>query len=191
MGRPAPPEPGDLAVRLRAGEDVLGEWYRRELPVVTRLCLGFLASRSEADDAAQDAMLHLVDKLDQWDPRRAYAAWRSQVILNLCRDRERAGRRRREHEEAAAALVGTPSLPDPTDVAGTRELADLVAACLARMPRREREVFVLVDLEGTSPSDAASLLGIAGSTVRAALTLARRRVRGALSPHLPEYGGPA
>jgi DNA-directed RNA polymerase specialized sigma24 family protein len=56
---------------IRAGDaEALARWYRAEHPAVWRLCLGFLAERAEADDAAQDAMLKLLDTLDRYDPRR-------------------------------------------------------------------------------------------------------------------------
>jgi len=176
-----------LARALRAGEDVLGEWYRAEFRAVHRLCQGFLASRSGADDIAQNAMLHLADKLDQWDPARAYASWRNRVVLHQCRDHDRATRRRSLHE--AGAEWTAPPAPDPADAAAANELSALIDRSLGLLPPREREVFVLVDLEHVPASEAAAQLGIAASTVRAALAFARRRMRDALAPMLGEGGG--
>lgn len=184
-----PPTPADptgddpapaLARALRAGEDVLGAWYRVEYPRVHRLCQGLLASRGAADDVAQDAMLHLADQLERWDPTRPYATWRNQVVVNLCRDRDRAARRRVDHE--AAARRPERPLPDPSEVAAANELAAWLERCLGTLPPREREVFVLVDLEGHDSVSAGEQLGVAPSTVRAALALARRRLRELLSP---------
>jgi RNA polymerase sigma factor (sigma-70 family) len=175
-----------LARALRGGEDVLGEWYRAEFRAVHRLCQGFLASRSGADDIAQNAMLHLADKLDQWDPARAYASWRNRVVLHVCRDHERAARRRSVHEAGAEWRVGTA--PDPVEAAAANEVSALIDRCLTLLPPREREVFVLVDLEAVPASEAAEQLGIAASTVRAALALARRRMRDVLAPMLGEGG---
>ncbi len=169
-----------LARALRAGRDVLGAWYRAEYPRVHRLCRGFLASRTGADDVAQDAMLHLADQLQRWDPTRPYATWRNQVVINLCRDRERAAGRRERHE-GAARRPEVPA-PDPADVAATRELSAWIDRCLAVLPPREREVFVLVDLEGADAASVGEQLGVAPSTVRAALALARRRMRELLAP---------
>ncbi|MEX1024566.1 MAG: RNA polymerase sigma factor [Planctomycetota bacterium] len=176
----------DCALALRRGEDTLGEWYRAAWPVVHRLCAGLLASTVEADDVAQDAMLHIADQLDHWDTSRPYAPWRQRIVVNRCRDHLRAGRRRRVHEEAAGAIWHGASLPDPASLAASAEVGALVDRCLVRLPPREREVFVLVDLEGTPPVEVALLLGITSSTVRAALALARRRLRAALAPHLAE-----
>ncbi|MEZ6018322.1 MAG: sigma-70 family RNA polymerase sigma factor [Planctomycetota bacterium] len=162
--------------------DVLGAWYRAEYAGVHRLCQGFLASRAGADDVAQDAMLHLADKLEQWDPARPYAAWRNRVVLHLCRDRERAVRRRAQHEGALEPR--SESELDPAEIAAANEATALVDQSLGVLRPREREVFVLIDLEGFTAQDAAEQLGVAASTVRAALALARRRLRAALAPQL-------
>ena len=45
-----------------------------------------------------------------------------------------------------------------------------------------------MDLEGLAPKAAAEVMGVAASNVRAVLSLARRRLKEALSPHLAEGG---
>ena len=187
---PRPPQPSEgarLARALRAGdEERLGEWYAAEYPAVHRLCLGLLASGAEADDAASDAMLHLHDRLERWDPERPYGPWRSRVVVNLCRDRLRRASRRAVHEERAAALRSETVLPHPADAASADELRGVLERSLGKLSPREREAFVLIDLEGSSAAEVAENLELAVSTVRANLSLARRRLRELLGAHLPE-----
>ncbi len=192
MDEPASPDPDEerleaLSRALRSGEDVLGDWYRAAFPRVRRLARGFLASRDGADDVAQNVMLHLVDSIQRWDAERTFAAWQRGVVLNHCRNHDRAARRRREHEGAAGAAWYEGTLPGPAEAAESGELGSLIDRALVLLPQREREVFVLVDLEGTSQRDAADVLEIAQSTVRAALSMARRRLREALAPHLAPH----
>lgn len=183
-----PPEPAasgsgeDLARRLRAGDvHSLDPWYRAEHPRVYRLCLGFLADPEEAEDLAQDAMLHLQDHLRLWDARRPYEPWRSTVVLNLCRDRRRR-LSARAHAEAQALPAGPAAHPE--DQAQRAEVLEVLRAALVALPEREREAFVLHDLEGLATASAAEALGIHESSVRSLLTLARRRLRQILGPHL-------
>lgn len=164
-------------------------WYRREHPAVHRLCLGLLAHAADADDLAQDAMLHLLDRLDDWDARRAYVPWRTRVVVNLCRDRWRRADARSRAEERAGELPPAP-VPDPSAAAEAGELRDLLTDVLGELTPREREVFVLRDLEGHATRDAARLLEITESSVRSLLTLARRRLRGVLGPRLAVEGDP-
>ena len=102
------PEALALAVRARDPE-ALDAWFRAEHPRVWRICFGLLADAAEADDLAQDAMLHLHDHLDAWDSERPYGTWRNAVVANLCRDRLRRLAARRTAERAAAE-EGLPDL---------------------------------------------------------------------------------
>ncbi len=181
-----------LARGLRLGQDVLGMWYEAAYPGVLRLCRGFLgpAAAGTAEDVAQDAMLRLVDQIDRWDPARPYGGWERTVVLNVARNHLRAASRRSDHENAAATLdsMGSAGLPDPADAASAKEVGALVQRCLGLLSPREREAFVLVDLEGLAPKAAAEVMGVAASNVRAVLSLARRRLKEALAPHLAEGG---
>jgi len=159
-------------------------WFRAEFPCVFRLCLGFLAETAAAEDLAQDAMIHLLDRLDRWNPTRPYAAWRTTVVLNLCRDSARKRNVRRRAEEKLKLVPTLHHLPNPHDVAAGRELREVITSALAQLPPREREAFVLRDLEHQETADIANAMEIAPATVRSLLTLARRRLRGILGPAL-------
>jgi len=188
--------PESFVAAARSGDaDAVAALFRCEHPVVWRLCMGFLADRTDADDAAQDAMLHLLDQLDRFDPRRTWTSWRNSVVLNLCRDRlRRESARRRIVESAAAgelpAFLPNPS-PPPLDGAARGEVTQIVTSSLRELSPREREVFVLHDLEGHSSGEVATALAIAESTVRVLLSTARRRLRELLAPKLRGVPGVA
>jgi RNA polymerase sigma-70 factor (ECF subfamily) len=86
------------------------------------------------------------------------------------------------------------TLPDPQGAAAGAELRQALVLALASLSPREREAFVLCELEGTPTAAAASVLGIGESSVRSLLALARRRLRGLLAPRLGvgevDRGGP-
>jgi RNA polymerase sigma factor (sigma-70 family) len=100
--------------------------------------------------------------------------------------------RRRTEEVALAgelpAFLPSPS-PAPHDVAARAELAEILAASLKHLAPREREVFVLHDLEGGATGEVAAALAIAESTVRVLLCTARRRLRDLLAPKLSGLPG--
>lgn len=162
----------------------LERWYRAEHPQVWRTCLGLMADPTEADDLAQDAMLKLADRLDRRDPAVPYAAWRTKVVVNLCRDRRRRIAARRRAEEAGAAERPETALPDPSEVASQAELQQLVRDLLQRLPEREREAFVLRELEHLTTDEVAEAMEVGASTVRSLTTLARRRLRDLIEPRL-------
>jgi RNA polymerase sigma-70 factor (ECF subfamily) len=171
----------------RGEERAVDRWYRAELPVVYRLAFGFLADAAEAQDLAQDAMLHLMDRLVTTIPDR-YPAWRSRVVLNLCRDRQRRLDVRRRKERAAEIAL-PQRLPRPDDSARQQEVRQVLREALGSLTPREREVFVLRDLEGASFAEVAAILGLAEGTARTFLSLARRRLRNLLGPRLASGAG--
>lgn len=185
----SPPPPSVIAQGLiqkaAQGEPKAQDsWFRQEFPNVYRLCLGFLADAVLAEDFAQDAMLHLLDRLDRWNPQRPYEAWRTTVVMNLCRDGMRKAGVRRRAEDKLKLHPEIHSLPDPSDAASGKELRDVITRALSQLPPREREAFVMHDLEHQATAEVADAMQITPSAVRSLLTLARRRLRGILGPAL-------
>jgi RNA polymerase sigma-70 factor, ECF subfamily len=184
-----PPPPSvvskDLILQAARGQpEAQDSWFRAEHPRVYRLCLGFLADAVAAEDLAQDAMLHLLDRLDRWNSALPYEAWRNTVVLNLCRDDLRKRGVRQRAEDRLKLHPELQVLPDPQDAASGRELRAIITRALAQLPEREREAFVLRDLEHQPTSEIAQVMAITPATVRSLLTLARRRLRGILGPAL-------
>lgn len=183
--RPAD-RPERLARAVLDGEHGAHErWLGAEHPRVWRLCFGLLADAAEADDLAQDAMLHLHDHLVNWDPERPYATWRNAVVANQCRDRLRRLDARRRAEASAGEARLASRLPGPEEAARQGEVREALAAALGGLTPREREVFVLRDLEGAATKAVAEALEITEGSVRSLLTLARRRLRKLLGERVP------
>jgi RNA polymerase sigma-70 factor, ECF subfamily len=178
-------DPADLIEGVIQGKaEAQDTWFRTEYPAVYRLCLGFLANHAAADDLAQDAMLHLMDRLDRWDAARPYQAWRTTVVLNLCRDQLRKQGRRQRAEGHLRLVEQQTQLPNPHDSAAGKEIRDVITRALSQLSPREREAFVLRDLE-QQPTDVVAVeMEVTPATVRSLLTLARRRLRGILAPAL-------
>jgi RNA polymerase sigma-70 factor, ECF subfamily len=177
------------APAVAAGEpEAIDRWFRAEHPQVYRLCAGFLADATEAEDVAQDAMLKLLDTLPHWDTRRGWNSWRNTLVLNLCRDRLRRSATRSQAEARGAPHNQPSPLPSPERAAEQAEVRDLLMAALGACTPREREAFVLHDLQGADTAETAASLGISESSVRSLLTLARRRLRTVLGPRLEPLG---
>jgi RNA polymerase sigma factor (sigma-70 family) len=64
-------------------------------PAVCRFAAMAAKSSSEAEDIAQEAILHAVRRLDTFDPSRGeIGAWMWRIVANVARDHQRAERRR-------------------------------------------------------------------------------------------------
>jgi RNA polymerase sigma factor (sigma-70 family) len=125
-------------------------------------------NQADAAELMQDAFLRLWerwDRIDRIDDPRAYLF---RVALNGFRMRSRAARR------ATRRLVPITPSSDPFDDVDLKE--DLRRMLLDLSPR-QRAALVLLDLYGYGSEDAAEIMGIRPSTVRALASQGRAALR--------------
>jgi RNA polymerase sigma-70 factor, ECF subfamily len=138
------------------------------------LCL-VTGDRSEAEEIVQDAYLRVWERWDRVRRADDPAAYLFRTAFNLFRNRIRRATR------AARRAVG--AAPPVDAFAQIDEREDLLAA-LRRLTARQRAAIVLTDLMDHTSEEAARLLGVRASTVRALATQARAAMRTSLEgPH--------
>jgi len=164
-----------LVARVRAGDRAaFGVLAERYAGVARRVARAVLGDPDDADDAAQDALLSALVKLDQYDPRRPFGPWLLGIVANAATDRRRR-RKVRRAESLDPALVAGGTRPDAA--AEQRALAERLRGALAELSERRRLAVVLFDVEGYSHAEIARILGIPEGTVRSEVFHARRRLR--------------
>ena len=131
-------------------------------------------NRADAADLMQDAFLKLWERWDRIDRIEDPAAYLFKVALNGFRMRARAARR------AARRLVAPGTMADPFDEVDVS--VDVRRTLLALAPR-QRAALVLLDLYGYGSEEAADIMGVRPSTVRALATQGRTVLRTTGGPH--------
>ena len=164
-----------LAGRARAGDrGAFGELVRRYGDQARRVARAVLQDPDDADDAAQDAFLSALVKLEQYDPSRPFGPWLMRIVANAATDRRRRKRVRRA-ETLDEGLVAGGQRPDA--VAEREALGERLRQALAELPERRRMAVVLFDVEGYSHAEIGAILGMPEGTVRSEVFHARRRLR--------------
>jgi len=177
--REALPETEQALIRdLVAGEDqALARAMDLYLRRVYALALGMLGNHADAEDLCQEVFLRLHQSARRLKPEGSLRPWLYRTCVNCCLDELR----RRAHRPApglAETLELRPAAaPGPDEVAAERQFADQVAACLARLPPRQRAVFVLRHFGGMTTPEIARALGCAPGTVKCHLSRALASVR--------------
>ena len=137
------------------------------------------AGSGQAEDLAQEAMLILWRKADQFDPAKAAAAtWAFTIARNLRVDALRR-EKRPEIDASDPALVADDAPQADDAIARTQEDAKLRDA-LTELPREQIEVVELSFFADKPHSVIASELGLPLGTVKSRLRLAMARLRSAL-----------
>jgi len=167
-----------LVVRLKAGDpaafDAIYEAYRPRL-------FGFLVRLSRRRDVAEDLLeetwLRLVTRsatltddarLGPWlftVARNLYFSWRRSRAVDVSRT-----------SELDPAWPAPERGDSPFDAVARAELERRLEAALARLPLRDRELLLLVGVEGLTPSEAAGVCGLPAVTLRARLHRAREKL---------------
>ncbi len=164
-----------LVARVVAGDRAaFGVLVDRYAAVARRVARAVLGDPDDADDAAQDALLSALVKLEQYDPRRPFGPWLLRIVANAATDRRRRRKvRRTEPLDPGLAASGTR----PDTAAERSELSVRLRRALAELPERRRIAVVLFDVEGYAHAEIADILGIPEGTVRSEVFHARRRLR--------------
>lgn len=166
--------------RFRRGDrDALGELYDEHAQVLYRYALRVTGNWAEAEDVASATFLEAWRSREKLHPDGdSLRPWLLGIATNIMRRNARARRRR---EIALARVPERGSIPDFTDdlVTHLADAEQLHAAhtALARLRRRDREVFTLVVWAGLDYAAAAEALGVPVGTVRSRLSRARTRLR--------------
>ena len=168
-------EDATLAGRAGAGDrDAFGELVGRYADQARRVARAVLQDSDDADDAAQDAFLSALVKLEQYDPSRPFGPWLMRIVANAATDRRRR-RRVRRAEALDEGLVAGVERPDAD--AEREQLGERLRQALSELPERRRLAVVLFDVEGYSHAEVGGILGMPEGTVRSEVFHARRRLR--------------
>ena len=181
-----------LLARARTDTDAFELFYRRHVERMIRFAARRAGDAHEVADLVADIFVAAIESVDRYDPRRGSAvAWLYGIANNVAADRWRGARRR----GAAASRVAGRRLLDDDDVAridaridAERQRRELLEA-LGALPSPQREVLILVDVDGLEPAEAARALGIRPPNARMRLMRGRRRLRAHIAPQRAAASG--
>jgi RNA polymerase sigma-70 factor (ECF subfamily) len=144
------------------------------LPRLRRYALSLSRVADVADDLVQTACERALANATTLEDDGRFDAWMFRIVRNLWFDRLRRQRTRGEEIDVTVrddlVAVEGEKLPE------RRDLLRKAAAAIDRLPDDQRELMLLVCVEGLSYRDAADVLELPVGTVMSRLARARRRV---------------
>ena len=152
--------------------------YRDHHPRILRLCRMMLGDPDEGDEAAQEVFVRMLGQRRGGVEPAQWGAWLTRVAINACHDRRRSGWWkwwRRDGRELLDSDVATPRSAE--DEAVTHEQGAAIWRGFRKLSPRQREVFVLRQVEGWPTREVGAALKITDQAVKLHLFRAVRRLR--------------
>ena len=184
------PREQDLIARVQRGEHEL--FYELVRPYERRIyvaALAILRNQSDAEDAAQEALLKAFAHIRQFRAEARFSTWLIQITVNQALMRRRRERtvvmegidNRRDDEGDYVPRDFADWREIPSEALERKEIRQRLAEALGMLDRKYREVFMLRDMEQLNIQETAEMLGISTAAVKTRLLRARLMLRDLLA----------
>lgn len=144
---------------------------QENIPSLRRYAWSLLRNKSDADDLVQDCLVRALDNMDSLRAGSDMRPWLFAIMHNIFASRWRRIRNR-------ARLLAEQAEPEAIIAAPQQASAEMrdVLRGLDTLPEEQREIILLVAVEGFQYEEVASMLGIPIGTVMSRLSRARDRL---------------
>ena len=178
-----------MTVADRARGERFDALFRQYLPDMVAYCGWRSPSQADGQDAVAEVFLAAWRKLEEVPEGDEARLWLYGTARRVLANQARAGRRRDRLTVRAAEVYEGEAIPTDDIVAEQAvhmpAVTDAVHLALAKLKPADREVLLLAEWEGLTPSRIAAVMGCPLVTARGRLFRARRRFRQAYEA-LPE-----
>jgi RNA polymerase sigma-70 factor (ECF subfamily) len=173
------------AGRWEAFEELVSQFEPRVFGVTYRIT----RQRQDAEDAAQQTFISVMENLDRFREESSVSTWILRIATNHALKilRKRRGLPTVPLDASGDRHTDDTPLPhpeyiaewrdNPSDLAERQEVQQLLEEALAELDDKYRLVFVLRDVQGFSTQETADLLDLSVSNVKVRLLRARLQLR--------------
>ena len=170
-----------LVELIRAGNDAaFNEILRRYQRPVVNFVYRLLGDTAEADDVAQEVFVRVYQHLDRYAPRGRFTTWLFALARNASIDRLRWRRRHPTEPLESSPALAAPAGAGAAEQASAREVGELVAAAVARLPEDQQTAFVLSEYHDWPVAEIAQLMRCSEKSVESRIYRAKQSLRPSL-----------
>ena len=174
---------GELVGRARTGDEgAFGALAARYMRPSYAVALAVTGRHEDAQDAAQEALLVALQRLEECRSPEKFAGWLMTIVRNRARNLVRREVLRDTDQVPVSASSATPT---PERDMETVELRRSLVEALGGLSEIQREIVLLHDVEGWKHGEIADRLDLPSGTVRSHLHFARKALRRTLAALQP------
>lgn len=153
-----------LVAAYRGGEErAAAELIGRHVAALGRFLYSSGAERDEVEDLVQETLFRAFRRLTSWRGEASFRSWLLTIASNLLRDQFRS---RKGRQVISIEDHQIPDRADPHADLAAGEAEERLRQGLARLPRLQREVFLLRAQQGSEYQEIAVVLGTTPGAAR-------------------------
>jgi len=162
--QPEPIPDAALVEAYRGGnERAATELVGRHAPAIGRFLYSSGAGRSDVEDLVQETFFRAFRGLDGWRREASFRSWLFTIASNLLKDQFR---RRKGRTVVSLEDRDLPAHDDPASTVIADEMGERIRQGVGRLPRLQREVFLLRVQQGIDYEEIAAALGTTPGAAR-------------------------
>lgn len=142
-----------------------------------RIAVSLLSNRQEAEDALQDVYLKLWNMREKLPEYNSVEALAVTMTKNLCLDKLRSYRHRKQNDIEVEDMNVKAGIPDPELQMELSESSISIHRFVQQLPEQQQLVMHLRDIEHYSYDEIETMTGLSRNSIRANLSRARKKVR--------------
>jgi RNA polymerase sigma-70 factor (ECF subfamily) len=143
-----------------------------QIPRLRRYARALTRDVTRADDLVQSCLMRDIGKQHLWERGTNLRAW----LFTIMHNQHVNDIRHSAREGTSVELTEVPELTAQSNAIPSLQLRDLERA-IAKLPSEQREVILLVGLEGLAYEEVATVLNVPVGTVRSRLSRGRDQLR--------------
>jgi RNA polymerase sigma-70 factor (ECF subfamily) len=200
MGKEKDKTDNDLVKSFHAGDErSFDELVLRYQDMVFRVCYRFLGDYEEANDCAQETFVKVYRALGGFRFSSSFSTWLYRVAINTCKN-TLSSSRFRKRKETLSLDHGSEPAHSSERIAGSRvienhrsspehlferkERMEAIQREIEVLPKDQRMVVILRDIEHLSYDEITKITGFADGTVKSKLYRARQKLMEGLKEFL-------
>ncbi|HET9959920.1 MAG TPA: RNA polymerase sigma factor [Polyangiaceae bacterium] len=174
-----------LAELAQGSERALRTVYRHHHEAVRALARRLLGHEADAEELVQEVFVSLPAAMRGYRGQSSLRSFTLGITTNHARHFVRAAARRRSAVHRFAHEPKSELAPAADERVVREQLAERLMCAMDQLSHDQRVAFVLCEVEERSSEEAAAILGIPSSTIRARLGAARQKLQSLLSEEWP------
>ncbi len=173
------------------GEASFDKLVLRYQDQVFRICYRFIGDYEEAKDCAQEIFIKVYNSLNAFRFESSVSTWLYRIAVNACKNKLRSLKYRRnrmmvrfdslqESDGGSRVFEIENDSLSPEGELEKKERQMLIHKAINSLPKDQKMLVVLRDIEGFSYEDLTKITGYNPGTIKSKLSRARNKLRGKL-----------